>query len=319
MSQSACASNFRRAVVALAERGLNVFAGCNIRDLPEDIVVELDRQGVSLNSALFVVGNGGRRLWEAIHEEQGGELDCAQHPIDRFSVEQVRCFQEQVFKDAKIEWLYPHSRLNIPLQRIGRALNIARRSNLGLDMHREFGPWFAYRAVFTVEVCEAVEVRREGGGKSHETRYLAPEDQVANDHAAKDHGFKDHEIQDHGLKDCGPQDHGFQNHISPYQISVDCVGLAELFPVAEPFDSPCETCVTKACVSACPAAAVSIAEPLNLSNCAHFRLTPNSTCADRCQSRIACPAGKEHRYTIEQIQYHMGRPAHLQRLAEYRK
>lgn len=66
---------------------------------------------------------------------------------------------------------------------------------------------------------------------------------------------------------------------------------------------PCDTCTAKPCLTACPVGAVTF-DHFNITNCVDFRLQPNSICADRCLARMACPAAPQHRYPIEQIQYH---------------
>lgn len=70
--------------------------------------------------------------------------------------------------------------------------------------------------------------------------------------------------------------------------------------------SPCDTCSSKPCISACPADALSEGT-LRFERCAAFRLQPNSPCAQRCLAREACPVAVEHRYSTQQIQYHYSR------------
>lgn len=67
--------------------------------------------------------------------------------------------------------------------------------------------------------------------------------------------------------------------------------------------SPCDSCLDKPCVTACPAGAVRMAS-FDVMGCARHRLRPESSCADRCLARMACPYFPEHRYTLTQIQYH---------------
>lgn len=80
------------------------------------------------------------------------------------------------------------------------------------------------------------------------------------------------------------------------------------FPeVREPIQtSPCDSCEEKPCLTACPAAAVRGVHQFNISACCQHRLSPGSSCADRCLSRLACPVAPEHRYSLAQIQYHYG-------------
>jgi epoxyqueuosine reductase len=73
-----------------------------------------------------------------------------------------------------------------------------------------------------------------------------------------------------------------------------------------PRPSPCDACLDKPCLSACPAGAVQPAR-FDIDGCANYRLQPASPCADRCLARMACPYFPEHRYSLEQIRYHYGR------------
>ena len=71
-----------------------------------------------------------------------------------------------------------------------------------------------------------------------------------------------------------------------------------------PSQSPCDSCIDKPCMSACPAQAVLGIGKFEFTSCATHRHQPGSGCADRCLSRLACPIAPEHRYPIEQVQYH---------------
>lgn len=80
---------------------------------------------------------------------------------------------------------------------------------------------------------------------------------------------------------------------------------APLPEIAEPqANSPCHHCEERSCLSACPAQALAVGEPIDMARCGCYRLAPDSACADRCLARIECPVAPEHRYTLEQIQYH---------------
>lgn len=65
--------------------------------------------------------------------------------------------------------------------------------------------------------------------------------------------------------------------------------------------NPCPTC-SKPCISACPAATIS-EKGWDWKACMNFRLS-NDACATNCASRRACPYGKEHEYSEEQLAYH---------------
>ncbi len=83
--------------------------------------------------------------------------------------------------------------------------------------------------------------------------------------------------------------------------------------VCQKITSPCETCKDKPCLSACPASAPG--DTFQLNACSEERLRVDSDCADRCLAREACPVGREHQYSREQIQYHYQRS--LQALKKY--
>ena len=68
--------------------------------------------------------------------------------------------------------------------------------------------------------------------------------------------------------------------------------------------SPCEMCLNKPCIGACPAQAVQGVDQFKVSACVAFRLQAQSVCQDRCLSRLACPVASEHRYEPEQLNYH---------------
>lgn len=70
--------------------------------------------------------------------------------------------------------------------------------------------------------------------------------------------------------------------------------------------SPCESCIEKPCLSACPVAAFS-PDAYNVETCAgHLSSARGRTCLDNgCAARNACPVGREYRYPAAQIRFHM--------------
>ena len=85
--------------------------------------------------------------------------------------------------------------------------------------------------------------------------------------------------------------------------------FAERLSLPEPVmeASPCESCVERPCLSACPVAAFDGAS-YDVAGCAAHLATPaGDRCfAVSCQARRACPVGAEHRYGPEQARFHMG-------------
>ena len=79
--------------------------------------------------------------------------------------------------------------------------------------------------------------------------------------------------------------------------------LQETVPLASQ-GAPCDRCVEKPCRSACPAAAVRLEKSFALDRCVSYRLESDSSCADRCLARLACPVGQDWRYDENQLAYH---------------
>lgn len=88
---------------------------------------------------------------------------------------------------------------------------------------------------------------------------------------------------------------------------------ALLFPgavstgMAPKVSSPCDDCVEKPCLSACPVGAFS-ADGYDVPACAGYlssKLGGESCPSSGCAARNACPVGQNYRYRGAQIQFHM--------------
>lgn len=120
--------------------GLNLFVGTEMAKLPAEITQFFIDQQITYDKTdmLYLLANGGAELWNHLPHP----LSAEDHPIDQFSIEQIK----KIDPEARI--LFPHPQWNIPLQRIGRFLNLSRPSLLGLDINDEYGLWFAFRGAF---------------------------------------------------------------------------------------------------------------------------------------------------------------------------
>ncbi len=76
---------------------------------------------------------------------------------------------------------------------------------------------------------------------------------------------------------------------------------------------PCDECVAKPCLSACPVTAFSV-DGFDVAACrswidstssSGFDSTGPDCMADGCAARNACPVGQEYRYKPDQIRFHM--------------
>lgn len=75
---------------------------------------------------------------------------------------------------------------------------------------------------------------------------------------------------------------------------------------SEKLSHPCDTCVEKPCLSACPVSAFSDGG-YDVTACRTFLKTDNGqTClTGGCLARLACPIGREYTYEPEQVFFHM--------------
>ena len=86
------------------------------------------------------------------------------------------------------------------------------------------------------------------------------------------------------------------------------IALAEALPLPprEARPSPCDSCVEKPCLSACPVGAFTAAG-YDVAACAgHVAAPAGADCLDLgCRARRACPVGREHSYAPPQARFHM--------------
>lgn len=90
-----------------------------------------------------------------------------------------------------------------------------------------------------------------------------------------------------------------------YWVALPSAEREELRQLYPPLGarSPCEDCAERPCLTHCPANAIT-ADGTQLEPCIAHRLKVNSSCADRCLARQACPVGHEHAYSEQQRAYH---------------
>jgi ferredoxin len=108
-------------------------------------------------------------------------------------------------------------------------------------------------------------------------------------------------------------------HVSPLGLNIHgqyglwhAYRAALLFPVV--FDlprnsagaHPCDSCIDKPCLTACPVSAFD-GKRYDLAACGqHILSGAGEECtSEGCQARLACPVGKQYQYHPRQVQFHM--------------
>lgn len=77
-------------------------------------------------------------------------------------------------------------------------------------------------------------------------------------------------------------------------------------PAPDARSSPCETCETKPCLSACPVGAFA-SGAFDVRTCATHLMSPQGAdcTGSGCRARHACPVGAQYRYRPAQARFHM--------------
>jgi ferredoxin len=79
-----------------------------------------------------------------------------------------------------------------------------------------------------------------------------------------------------------------------------------LIQEVEKENHPCDLCIGKPCLAACPVGAFA-ADEYDVAGCrTHLAMEAGSACmSGGCKARLACPAGRDFVYEPDQMQFHM--------------
>ncbi|MGL4489432.1 MAG: ferredoxin, partial [Rhizobiaceae bacterium] len=80
----------------------------------------------------------------------------------------------------------------------------------------------------------------------------------------------------------------------------------KLIQPVQKLSHPCDTCLAKPCLTACPVSAFSD-DRFEVESCrSYLESTAGQSCMQNgCAARGACPVGTEHTYESGQLQFHM--------------
>ncbi|MFI4941228.1 MAG: hypothetical protein ACHP7O_12920 [Burkholderiales bacterium] len=132
----------------LNNAGLNRQAIFNIDDLPADIAASV-RASCPSGSAcrqLILVAHAGRKLWQSVKASGIASED----PIDDFTIQTMRQWFVQYQEQNAYEIIYPGDG-KIDLQRLGQLAGWHHATPFKVGIDREWGSWFAYRAVLVAD------------------------------------------------------------------------------------------------------------------------------------------------------------------------
>lgn len=123
----------------------NSIADITRQTLPDDIAQHIDDKTV-----LMLLANAGPKFWRSL---QASPLKNNPEPMDEFSVSMAHDFQSSFLGRTDFTQLYPTPpmRAHVPLMRLGGLAGWNIPSPLGLGLHREFGPWSAYRVAWLTQ------------------------------------------------------------------------------------------------------------------------------------------------------------------------
>ena len=158
-------------------------------------------------------------------------------PLDRFTRAAIGAAAMEALDGIaggyRLLFPFTDSQPALPFQRLGRAAGLGAPGPLGLQIHPDFGPWWAYRGLIALALSEDAWAAAASG---------------------------------------------------------------------EPVGDGCAGCAAP-CVAACPAGAVRLAG-FSVVDC-HARRLTSPDCQLSCVARIRCVRGPEHRYTDDQLAFHM--------------
>ena len=137
---------YKAFVDELKQAGLNLCAGFSLNTLPQAVLDALPENTASEYQSLLLVGTKGGAFWRYIQSTE----TIVNHPFDTVSRKLTQDLFQKHYPGAAMLCLYPGSDFIIPLQQLGHHVGWGRASILGLDIHPQYGTWFAYRTVLLV-------------------------------------------------------------------------------------------------------------------------------------------------------------------------
>lgn len=128
----------------LSQKGLNIHAIINLKEIPEKILKDIANSGINTHNynQLIVIGHLGKGLWESVCSE----IPESDNPIDGFVIQSVKEYFNKDHNSKRYEIIYPGEAV-FDLQQLGEIAGWHYRSPFMLGINQIWGSWFAYRAI----------------------------------------------------------------------------------------------------------------------------------------------------------------------------
>ena len=125
--------------------------------------MSLQNVGITLpdTEILLLFAHAGPRFWRQLQKTKIDDAD----PVDAFSAQLAGEFTRRFIGDSHPALHYPSTNA-VPLMQLGRLAGWSFPSPLGLGLHPQFGPWFAYRALVTCDKSELTSAYLDTGTTS---------------------------------------------------------------------------------------------------------------------------------------------------------
>ena len=273
---------------ALAARGLNLARVLTADELEvAGIKVPVAEQGIFL-----LLGNGGGAFWEQFEASEGGRdglaladrlfQDKENHPIDMYSQALLLKALEAHLPDVRFKILFPPNRPQKSSQH-NPPKSGTKPQHMPLQQLGRLAGWHQPSPL---------------GSGMHPNWGLWYAYRV----------FVWLEIEPSALD----EDPVLASHpVFNQEIAKTSVSALETSETNAALSEHCLSCASRACVTACPAQAIVFGSNPDMQACAGYRCATDSTCADRCLAREACPVGStapsvnsHASYPRAQISYH---------------
>jgi epoxyqueuosine reductase len=158
----------------LQQKGLNLVAVLNLRDLPNDISQSLAKSTVHYSrfTQLILIGHAGKQFWQAVKEWQQVEPNPGDNPVDDFSIRETSRFLSHTLAPEAFEIVYPGPQ-PVNLQALGELVGWHHETPMKLGINDRWGTWFAYRTLVLAR-SEFVPILQKASQSPCERCIIAP-------------------------------------------------------------------------------------------------------------------------------------------------